>query len=89
MARFYGWPPSVIDDLTVDEFDLYYKAIAPLEADEFLTDLKKQDWPNMKDTARMQLHSRMSDIAYNTIKSASKNKTKITNEQLAKILMKR
>lgn len=90
MARFYGWPPNVILDLDIDTFDLFLKAIEPLEAQEFLVTLKSMDWPNLKENARTKLHSQMRNVAYNSVKTSKASKVKkISNEELAKILSMR
>ena len=89
MARFYSWSPGEILDLDFDEFELFYQAIDPLEAQEFLMQLKVMDWPNMKDNARQKLHAQMRNVAYANSKVGASKKTKVSNEDLAKILSKR
>jgi hypothetical protein len=88
-ARFYGWPLDQILGLNVDEFDQLYRAIASIEAHEFLLALKAQDWPNMKENARSKLHSKMAEVAYSATRTGPAKAKKLTNEELAKILNKR
>jgi len=55
VARFYGWLPSDIDNLTPDEFFTYQNSIFVIEAKEKLQKLEVADYPNLKDDARKRI----------------------------------
>ena len=87
MARFYGWSPDDIQNLSTHEFAAYQKAIKILEAQEWLVQLKTVDFPNMKDSARKEIGKEVHKSAFP--QNYTKNVRKVTTKELFEVLTKR
>jgi hypothetical protein len=64
LARFYGWPPDVIDRLDAYEFATYFKGVEILMARETLENWTANDWPNIKKDKRESMHRKLHRVAY-------------------------
>ena len=64
MCYFYGWKLQDIYDLTIDQFESFWQAITPIEAQDMLTQFTILDWPNMKKEARQSLHRKIHKQAF-------------------------
>lgn len=49
MARFYGWPPHIIQTMAVKDFNLYLAAICPITAEETTRLLEATQFPHTKE----------------------------------------
>ena len=70
-----------IDELDTNTYELLYKAIEPLEAQELLVSMKVSDWPNIKKEDRQKIHRSVYRSAYKT----SQEKV-VTTEDFAAII---
>lgn len=50
--------------MPADEFNGLWEAITVIEAQEILTQLRVQDWPNMKKNDRSKFHRQLMNKAY-------------------------
>tara|TARA_A100001201_G_scaffold106897_1_gene91420 strand:+ start:492 stop:749 length:258 start_codon:yes stop_codon:yes gene_type:complete len=62
MLRFYNLNPSDLDNLPVDEFEVYWQQITKLEAEEMLIGITVADYPYLKGDKRTRLHNRLKNI---------------------------
>ncbi len=80
MSRFYNMDSGQLDQMPVDEFEIYWQQIAKIEAQEMLLAITVADYPHLKGNQRTQI--------YNRIKNhASDDKQKILSTQdIAKVI---
>lgn len=84
MARFYGWTPKQISNLSIPEFYSYLKSIPILRANEQLHQLVVADYPHLKDDARKKVHQNLTKQA-TSFEEKKKSKT-LSNEELFKMI---
>lgn len=62
MLRFYGTSSLELDNLPVDEFEVYWDQITKIEAEEMLIAITIADYPYLKSDKRNRLHNRLKGI---------------------------
>jgi len=72
LARFYGWPHHYIDRLSYNLFLTYYKAITPVQAEEYLMQTQVAAYPQMKPMDGKKFHAFLKRQASDTIERESK-----------------
>ena len=82
MLRFYnGFTPEHLDEMTVLDFNQYWKAIEYIEAQEMLVAITAEDYPHLKPNRRKEI--------YNKLKNAvrgSKTGNLTSPEEIAKAI---
>lgn len=63
MSRFYNIGPGQLDNMPVDEFEIYWQQITKLEAQEMLLAMTVADYPQLKGNQRAQLYSKIKSHA--------------------------
>jgi hypothetical protein len=87
MARFYGWSPDVINDLDIEDFEQYARAMRMLEAQEVLIGFSTVAFPNMKDNDRSRRWKEIHKQAYPS--NYSKNVRRVSTKELAEAMRNR
>ena len=64
LAYFYKWSHEYIESLPYRIALEYFEAITVIEAQNFLADLTKADYPNLKKEDRRKIHREMHNKAY-------------------------
>lgn len=54
----------MVDELTQEDFNKYWNAIIPLEAQELLTNLTLHDFPHLKKEKRSKVHKQLHKQAF-------------------------
>lgn len=78
VARFYGWPPSEIENLDLCDLRFYWEAITIIEAQEALIAINISCATQMKKETLKSLHKSLNKMAYPS--SLRQNKVITTNE---------
>jgi hypothetical protein len=86
VARFYGFSDADIEEMHLEDFINYSKAIEMLEAKEMLVNMKIMDYPKMKQEARKQLFQGVHKKAYPGAYSEQKA---LSTEDVAAMLKQR
>lgn len=68
--------------MRVNDFEMYFRAITPIEAQEVLLDLTVADFPMMKKGQREKIHSQLKKTA----RSIDAKREPMTTEKLAAII---
>jgi hypothetical protein len=82
--RFYGLSLDQVYGMENEAVMMLFGALIALEAQENLTHLRVQDWPNMKKEARTKLFKDLNKLANPSI--VNEEQKALTTEDLAALL---
>jgi hypothetical protein len=82
--RFYGLSLEQIYGMENEAVMMLFSALIALEAQENLTNLRVQDWPNIKKEARSKLFKDLNKLANPSI--VKEEQKALTTEDLAALL---
>lgn len=82
--RFYGISLEDVHGMDNEAVNMLFQALIALEAQENLTLLRVQDWPNMKKEARSKLFKDLNKIANPSI--VKEERKALTTQDLAALL---
>ena len=64
MARYYGFSHDDLLSMDCQWFNMYYRAITVIEAQEELVGMQRVSYPHLKNKNRKDLHKKYSSLAY-------------------------
>lgn len=63
MCRFYGWTAHYVENMEASLAEEYWKAITPIEATEYMAQMKMADFPHLKKEERRKTWKEISKKA--------------------------
>ena len=79
MARFYGFQPSEISNMAIDELVAYLRAMTMVKATEKLDEVRVSSYPHMDKSGRERTHRQWHKEAMPMLHSQPKKKLSLAD----------